>query len=64
MVKGVDANFYSNEMSSKRGPKKKILTAEQKARRAAAYKDSKAANQRAFEAGRKQDPNAVVNRAN
>jgi hypothetical protein len=63
MVKGVDANFYSNELPSKRGPKKKILTAEQEARRAAAYKDRKAANQRAFEARRLQDPSAVLNRA-
>ena len=48
MAKGVDANFYSSELSSKRGPRKKLLTPEQKAQRAADQKARKAANQRAF----------------
>ena len=63
MAKGVDANFYSSELSSKRGPRKQLLTPEQKAQRAADQKARKAANQRAFEARRRLDPAAALRRA-
>ena len=60
MAKGVDANFYSSEFSSKRGPRKQLLTPAQKA---ADRKARKAANQRAYEARRRQDPVANLQRA-
>ena len=63
MAKEVDANFYSSELSSKRGPRKKILTPAQKAKRAADQKARKAANQRAVEARRRLDPTASHRRA-
>ena len=63
MAKGVDANFYSSELSSKRGPRKQLLTPAQKAQKAAARKARKAANQRAYEARRRQDPVANLQRA-